>query len=278
MQNPELVDRAIAHLSATLPREQATREEIAFLAVNYLRDDPPAADMKGAPSDDWLNLFSSLASRAISQPMKEHWAQILKGEIRSPGSFSLSTLQVMSVLDKSLAETVVRVWPAVIVGMYVATIGRFNEGAFYTDLITLDSLGLIRLSYAMFFIADDRGEGFLWAGSKALIFRGLPAGQRCRLTVGVLSQSGRELASIVPFGGNEEIVRELGPLILNEFRAKAVFLSDYDQSTKSPSGPHASPHLREPEGFVEDPVFIYEFLVFDEERPQSLLGMVGMRS
>jgi hypothetical protein len=86
MQNPELLARATKYLSNTLEREQATREEIAFLAVNYLRDDPPPADMKEAPDEDWLNLFSSLASRANSQTMKEHWARILKGEIRAPGS------------------------------------------------------------------------------------------------------------------------------------------------------------------------------------------------
>jgi hypothetical protein len=236
-QNPELVDRAITYLSATLPREQQTREEIAFLGVNYLRDDPPPADMKEVPDEDWLNLFSSLASRANSQTMKEHWAQILRGEIRAPGSFSLSTLQVMSVLDKSLAETVVRVWPAVIAEEYVATIGRFNASPFYTDLVTLDGLGLIRLGHGMAFISNGEGETSLRVGSKALIFKGMLAHQRSILNVGILSQSGKELASIQPFGGNEEIARELGPLIRNVFRAKAVFLSEFDQQAMRPSGP-----------------------------------------
>ncbi len=51
------------------------------------------------------------------------------------------------------------------------------------------------------------------------------------------AKSGKELASIQPFGGNEEIARELGPLIRNVFRAKAVFLSEFDQQAMRPSGP-----------------------------------------
>jgi hypothetical protein len=169
--------------------------------------------------------------------MKEHWARILKGEIRAPGSFSLSTLQIMSVLDKMLADTVIRIWPAVIADGYVATIGRFNEGQFYTDLVTLDTLGLIRLGHGLSFISGSDGSGVLWSGRKALIFQGMSPNQKYNLRVGVLSQSGKELASIVSFGGDEEIMRELGPLIMKEFQAKAVFLSDYDRTTMRPHGP-----------------------------------------
>jgi hypothetical protein len=237
MQSTELVDRAVSHLSATLTRGQATREEIAFLAVSYLRDDPPPTDMKEEPDGDWLNLFSSLASRASSKTMKEHWARILKGEIRTPGTFSLSTLKVMSVLDNTLADTVVRVWPAVIDDGYIATIGRFNESPFYADLFSLDTLGLLRLGHSFPLVSSGEGECAIWCGRRALIFKGMPPHQKAAINVGVLSQSGKEFASIVPFGGNEDIVRELGPLIMKEFRARTVFLSDYDPRTRIQYGP-----------------------------------------
>jgi hypothetical protein len=82
VRDPAVVARAIVHLTSRLESEQATREEIAYLALRNLQADPPPDDMTETPDDDWLNLFSSLAARASSQAMKEHWAQILKGQIR----------------------------------------------------------------------------------------------------------------------------------------------------------------------------------------------------
>ena len=46
-----------------------------------------------------------------------------------------------------------------------------------------------------FFISNGEGETSLRVGSKALIFKGMLAHQRSILNVGILSQSGKELAS-----------------------------------------------------------------------------------
>jgi hypothetical protein len=142
----------------------------------------------------------------------------------------------MSVLDRSLADTVVRVWPAVIADAYVATIGRFNESPFYADLVGLDALGLVRLGHGFTLVSSGDGDGVVWSGSKALIFKGMAPHHKNLVSAGVLTQSGKELASILPFGGDEQILRELGPLLMEQFGAKAVFLSDYDRSRMTPQG------------------------------------------
>lgn len=119
---------------------QSSREAIVGLALENLFLDPPKEPPKETPNDDWLNLFGSHAERASSQTMRQHWAQILSGEIRKPGSFSLVTLQVASVLDQTLASTIQRVCPWIVDDDYIPTVGKLNEGDLYSDLLALDGV------------------------------------------------------------------------------------------------------------------------------------------
>jgi hypothetical protein len=79
------------------------REAVAREAAELLQTDKPNPETAG-PSVDWLNVFSSYAEKAHSEILRKHWAHILAGEIRAPGSISLVTLQLLSVLDASLAR------------------------------------------------------------------------------------------------------------------------------------------------------------------------------
>ena len=52
---------------------------------------------------DWLNHFACHAEKASSDKIRTLWARVLAGEIRRGGSFSLSTLRLLSELDKRIA-------------------------------------------------------------------------------------------------------------------------------------------------------------------------------
>jgi hypothetical protein len=222
----DLLDRAIEHFCAGLIRSQETREEIAGLAIENLRDNPHSdASTQRGPSEDWMNIFSTFASRATSQTMREHWAQILSGEIRKPGAFSLATLQVMSVLDPSLAQTIIRVWPAVASKTVIPMVGRFREGQPYTDLVTLDSLGLLRLgNHSISMIAKHRGRIWLSYGTKVLIFK-RPPGASTDLAAAILTNAGKEIGSIVNAPVDEDLILEMAPAIMAATDSTAVFLA-----------------------------------------------------
>lgn len=233
IENTAILDRAIGRLSSTLIAEQKNVEEIARLTVQSLQDCPPC-NSSSEPDEDWLNVFSALAARASSETLREHWAQILAGEIRKPGSFSLSTLQIMSVMDKNLAGIVVRVWPAVFNEAAVATVGRFGRGSFYHDLVTLDALGVVRVGmHAVFYKTNAEGYVELIFGRKALVLGGRHPGQEFRIRGAILTRAGSELSAIVPFGQDVSILREIGIEIRREIHAKSVFLADYDLTSRS---------------------------------------------
>lgn len=101
--DPQMGKRALHHFGARLLREQKNREAVVAIAAEDLKNDPPTEDAATEVNDDWLNNFSRLAEHRSDQEMQTYFGKILAGEIRRPGSFSVRTLQVMSVLDETLA-------------------------------------------------------------------------------------------------------------------------------------------------------------------------------
>jgi hypothetical protein len=125
--DPTFVDRALNRWASDLTTKQVNREAVAKLAIEDLTEESPEPSTPG-PSDDWMNVFETYAERATSDTLRQHWARILAGEIRRPGSFSLLTLQLMSVLDHGLAEIVQQACPWVALSKYIPVVGQLNQG------------------------------------------------------------------------------------------------------------------------------------------------------
>jgi hypothetical protein len=137
-QRPELTNRMLDRFVAEEIGRQKNREEVARETVRLLGEDPPPANTDG-PSQDWLNVFSTFAEQASSERMRQHWAQILAGEIRSPGTFSLAALQIFSVMDPQLAASIARVRPWFIENDFIPLFGPIDGGDNYTDLMRLSA-------------------------------------------------------------------------------------------------------------------------------------------
>ncbi|WP_374274153.1 DUF2806 domain-containing protein [Brevundimonas sp.] len=104
--DPTLVDRALNNFLADTLRRQENKDAITQTAEELLSQNQPEQSEidPGDPDPDWLNVFEAHAERASGENLRLLWGKILAGEIRRPGSFSLSTLRFLSELDHSLAK------------------------------------------------------------------------------------------------------------------------------------------------------------------------------
>ena len=107
----DAVHRALQHGVGHIIENQQNREAVVRRAIEDLKQDPPATTPKDVPDDDWLNLFGQYAENASSEKLREHWASILAGEIKAPGTFSFTTLHLASILNSKLAATIEDVRP-----------------------------------------------------------------------------------------------------------------------------------------------------------------------
>jgi hypothetical protein len=141
-QNPDVVESAMRRWTPADTRKQDNREAIAARVLEDLADNPPEHDV-GGPTDDFMNLFEDVAEKASSEELRDLFARVLAGELRKPSSFSLRTLQFLSVLDHQLAAAVQRASAWVTFGN-IPFADAMREGEAYETLTQLQDAGVIR--------------------------------------------------------------------------------------------------------------------------------------
>ena len=95
-----LEDRSRKRERITYLRKQQNLESIIQRAVQYCSDD----EVGERADQDWFNNYTYLAEDVSNKTMQDLWAKILAGEISSPGSFSLKSLQAFKTMSINEAK------------------------------------------------------------------------------------------------------------------------------------------------------------------------------
>jgi hypothetical protein len=133
---------ARSNADALVLRHEINVERATVEAEDILQQDnaePPAEYV----DPDWLNRWRAGAGDVTSADVRQMWARILAGEITAPGTFSLRTLHVLSLLTSKDADIVTRLMTLAV----AESVHKYNEldeaGLSFDDCLTLDSMGLI---------------------------------------------------------------------------------------------------------------------------------------
>lgn len=208
-------DRALENFQRSQDRKQTNKDSIVREANEELKALPPPTEPEGGPDDldsDWLNIFEQHAENASSDRLQKIWAQVLAGEIRAPGTFSLSTLRMISEIDQSIAQTfqkwTTRRWNGVIIRP------EKLENVVLSELTFLDEVGLLQSTDGNVIRrleTPDDGQAFLAGQEFGLLIKAAPK-TKLRFRVIPITRVGREIASILPSdetGAFRDIAREL---------------------------------------------------------------------
>ena len=174
---------------------------------------------------DWLTHFASYAEKASAEDVRILWAKVLAGEIRKTGSFSLSSLRLLSELDHRMATTFEQELQY-----------RWNGKAILQpkddemkndpleDLCFLEDVGLIRSpdpigGVAHTIKADSNGQGFVRENNLALVmeFTG-----DVQLKIIPLTRAGKEIASILEPVNPLEVLQKVGAAVADKVDAMDI--------------------------------------------------------
>lgn len=203
----KLRERARARVTQEEVRAQEAREEIAKKTMEYLSSEDPDFSESGALDEDWLNLFGRHSENASSDRLRDLWGKILSGEVRKPGSFSLSTLRLVSELDKEIATKFQSAIKSRILWAQSQFILKPKElrGQQLLDYIFLEEIGLLQQVAGMGGLQlsqeiSAEGRWHFNANNLLLIGEGQP-NHKFDIEVIAITRVGREVASILPFDG-----------------------------------------------------------------------------
>lgn len=218
--NDEDVKKVIAELAlASQLAPIVNRAQVAKLTVEELRNDigsdgPQAAQGTNEEVDeDWLNHFGAYSERASSDHVRQLWAKVLAGEIRHAGSFSLTSLRLLSELDREMATTFesevkYRIDNAAILKPKTTEMvgQRLESLTFLSEVGLLQAIdpvgGVVRP-----FSPNNNGVTFLQE-QHLLLYMKLQ--QKFDMDIIPLTRAGRELATILPPANPEAVLEQVG--------------------------------------------------------------------
>lgn len=168
-----------------------------------------------ALSEGWLNWFETYAEKASADDVRQLWGNILAGEVRRPGSFSLSTLRVISESDQHLAELFRKHVTDVFGGGFLLKDDEDSKGEELLELSALEDVGFLREvsgTLSLNWKFDDDGRFIHRTGNLAFVADG-PAGLEFQIAVILISRAGLDLLGLFPPGPPDKTYRKLATLM-----------------------------------------------------------------
>lgn len=231
----ELSQRAQQRMLAESIRQERNLENIIDIAsgeLSYQND-----NVSDAPVDeDWISRFFNIAKDVNSEEMQCIWGKILAGEIASPGSFSLRTLDTIRNIGKKEADAFQKILPIVVKGGGTFFITSDNDllkkyGIIYSEILLLKECGLINSDFGLN-INKTIGQGdklTCFNDKLAVIIQGTDTEKvKISFDIMALTHVGVELFNILLFKPNKDSILDLAEVIRQSNKKADVAIAVYE--------------------------------------------------
>ena len=241
---PQDDEALLATLAVTTHRNSLSREihrdvnvgQAVLQAEAELENDPQEPP-EGRVEEDWLSRWRDSASQVSAEELQILWGRVLAGEIKSPGAFSLRTLEFLKNLSKAEAGRIERLAPFVVDDFVFSGAKSLldSEGITLGFLLNLQDLGIVEVSQhgvrkVLKSAVQDRFMLGLVAYKRVLIVTHEDPSKESHLNVYRLTSLGKEVLKLGVFMPHESYLREVGKTIRDlGFR---VVVARYEQVTE----------------------------------------------
>lgn len=219
----ENLDRINERLIAKETARQNNIDDVVEIAAREINDEPVVSDKP--VNKDWATRFFNIVQDVSDDEMKNLWGKILAGEVKSPNSYSLRTLELLRNLSKDEADTFVRIAQIVLkeddyfIFNNDGDLSKF--GITYSDIAKLTEIGLIQ---AGTFVQceykskpdKDMKSGIIYNDKIVIIINIKQGSKDVNIPISVLTRAGSELYKLISVKPNIEYIKELASSIKNE--------------------------------------------------------------
>jgi len=173
--------------------------------------------------EDWITRFFSVAEEITSEEMQKLWGKILAGEIATPRTYSLRTLDILKNINKDEAELFSSVGKYAIKGELASFIIGDNNyietviGISLSDRLFLEELNLLNnniFDYSFEKSSQDSINEFKYA-ERTIIVNKKADGEH-RIPIFKFTNCGEELLNFVESSFSEEYFDKFLSMIENE--------------------------------------------------------------
>ena len=203
------------------------------------KQEPPEKDV----DSDWLHRWRDNAKNTSNDELRQLWARTLAGEVKSPGTYSLRTLEFIKNLSQEDALAISKLGQFAI-GRSIFKVPLLEkEGINFSFLLHMDDLGIVNgvqggqvsgLQLEMPSREQNKYSNGLINRNRILLVEAEDASKKLSLGCYQISKIGAEVLSLGDFSASEAYMRELGEQIKNKgFKVKIALWvqthADYGQ-------------------------------------------------
>ena len=233
-------------LAATAQRNlllQQMRAEVnvakAVLSAEAALEDDPQKPPDRRVDEDWLFRWRDSASKVSVAELQALWGRVLAGEIKSPGTFSLRTLELLRNLSTEEASWIATLAPFVVDSRFVFKgDGSLleSEGITLGFLLSLQELGILDsvasgLRRSLKSQVTNEFKLGLVSYTRVLVVTHHDPNKSTSLNGYRLTSLGREILRLGAFTPNDAYIRYLGRMIKDQ--GFEVVLARYQQVTET---------------------------------------------
>ena len=219
-QLPYIAEVAERNASAESIRREISISKAVLHAEEELAQDPQEPP-ETQPSDDWLLRWRECAAGVSSDDLQSLWGRVLAGEVKSPGHYSLRTLEFLRNLSRDEAKAIEKVSPFVVNDVIYRDAKTLleSEGVSFSLLLVLQEIGIVSgvealgLEISWSSQWPNRFQQVLISyGSILLVTHADPA-KTLKVQIYQITGLGRQLLRLGKFKANDAYLLELGTAI-----------------------------------------------------------------
>lgn len=220
---PAVISLAAATRAADSARSEINVAKAVAFAEEQLADDPQEPP-KRAIDEDWLHAWRADAGRVSSEDLQRLWGSVLAGEVKSPGSHSLRTLEFLRSISKPEAELIANVARFAVGPTIVRSQAAYlaEKGLTLDVFLRLQELGIVSgvesigLNHLYPTVQAGKYIRPLTSHSKALIVEHDDEKKVLKLEIYKLTQVGVQILSLGSFVPDLEYLRAVGKGIVTQ--------------------------------------------------------------
>ena len=243
---PTIDIQYLAEIAVGYKEAQVVRQEINVCKAIIHAEEVLAQDAQTPPErpieDDWLFTWRDYAGKVSTEELQQLWGKVLAGEVKSPGTYSIRTLEFLRGLSKHEAEQISKLASFVIRGRIVHNDLElkqcFEENCISFDLLlTLQDLGVLSgvgglgLAMTLKSASTERFLGILQSNGKVLLVEHEDPAKVLTLNVYAMTTIGSQLLGLGSFHPNIDYLRLVGKEIIK--KGFTVKLADWKQLTEN---------------------------------------------
>ncbi|MGL5039614.1 MAG: DUF2806 domain-containing protein [Aeromonas sp.] len=227
---PAIIEVATRQTIDDSVRRQVNIAHAICHAEEALIDDPQDPPSKNI-DDDWLFRWRDYAGDVSNDTMQTLWGRILAGEVKSPGSFSMRTLDFLRNLSQEEAKSIEHLMQFAITEFIWRDDSlevSFSMLMHFQDLGVISGVEALGLTNTWKSNNQSSFVKALTSHGKAIIIKHDDPQKKLELPVYLLTTTGKQLLRLGSFSPNIAYLEQVGAAIQKE--GFSVFLSDITEN------------------------------------------------